>query len=222
MCISERVRVLLKECDSSWLGTEKWLKSQRFPWKKKVCCLVLPLTPQVVRRSWRQASLSPWIDGKGPESLAQASGLDSGGMDTALCGAESSTASWKASLCLTKCCLLIFFCNSRFTVAFMLIFLSHFLWTCGPKACWRTKPKPNSPLVWMPDCHFWCLAVNRCPKNDLQMLKKFVYELFIGSIPVCWGDGRCYRKRHRPWHLVWRLFDGNAAVAETWPMYRSW
>jgi len=67
------------------------------------------------------------MDCKGPKSLAQATGLDSRSLEfgettTVLCGGEISTASWKTSLCLTEFYFLIFFCNSKFTVAFNYFF----------------------------------------------------------------------------------------------------
>lgn len=79
-------------------------------------------------------------------------------------------------LCLTRLYLLIFFCSSKFTVTFIYVyffFLVIFYEPAGPRHA--EEWKPNTPLVWMPNCYFWCLAVNRCPKNDLQMLKRRIF-----------------------------------------------
>lgn len=112
--------------------------------KKRTSCLVLPLTPGVIHSSWRQASLSPLI-AKGL-SLAQVTGLvlrslKSGQMNAALCGVEISTASWKTSLYLTKFYLLIFFCDSKFTVAFIYVyFFESFYGPAGPRHAEEQKP----------------------------------------------------------------------------------
>lgn len=145
------------------------------------------MTCWVACRSWRQASLSLWI-AKGLNlrlsMVDWTPELKSDEMNTAFCGAEISTVSGKPACLVSFTYLLIFFCNSKLTASFICFyFWNNFLWT---KVCWRANTKPNSFLVWMPSCHFWCLAVIRCPKSDLRMLKRRnLFTNYLSILRLC-------------------------------------
>lgn len=133
------------------------------------------MTCWVACRSWRQASLShelwrAWIWGSVWWVRLQISSLMRWILPfvvlrSALCQGKLP-ALWSFTYWFS------FAIVSSQLVLSIFIFLNHFLWTCRPKLCWRTNTKPNTLLVRMPSCHFWCLAVNRCPKSDLQMLMR--------------------------------------------------
>lgn len=115
--VSERMYLYLKEHDFllTWNGETPEISV--FPIKAKGLASGSTLAPQLsTEAEGRPVS----IHCKELESLAQASGsLQSGEMDTALCGGEISIASCKTSLCLARFYLLIFFCDSKFTVSFI-------------------------------------------------------------------------------------------------------
>lgn len=76
------------------------------------------------------------------------------------------------------------------------MFLIIFYEPAGPRCA--EEQTPNTLLVWMPSCHFRCLAVNRVPKEWLKNAeeKKLVYKLFaveflhVGEVGIVMENGK--------------------------------
>lgn len=130
----------LKEHDCLLTWTGETPETSVFPIKAKGLASGSTLAPQ----SSKEAEGRPVsIHCKELESLAQASGLDwrslqSGEMDTALCGGEISAASWKTPLCLTRFYLLNFFCDNKFTI-YGVVFFSHFFMNLQAQGMLKNK-----------------------------------------------------------------------------------